>query len=255
MRSSLEAHVILAGLTGRRAPRSADSGFRGRLSTAETNAICLDRRPMFVLYSHGWIVARCLKRRRTAASASKKGEPKDRLETGWSRRRRRNEGLAPVREMRLETRSGQGSGRYFPAAGAFRPAWPRPSAQRAEDSGRAPSDPAISRLAAERLRLKEARKNDPARLSAPALRLLPRRRKTETEKQSPPYPPCKAGRRLEDFRSPSRGRTFGAGWGVARLLRRVRGLITLLICYFVPCNYPLSPSLAVNQRSAARHYG
>ena len=26
-----------------------------------------------------------------------KGEPKDRLETGWRRRRRRNEGLAPVR--------------------------------------------------------------------------------------------------------------------------------------------------------------
>ena len=27
-----------------------------------------------------------------------KGEPKDRLETGWRLRRRRNEGLAPVRE-------------------------------------------------------------------------------------------------------------------------------------------------------------
>jgi hypothetical protein len=42
-----------------------------------------------------------------------KGEPKDRLETDWRRRRRRNEGLAPVRDEISSKRIRPKSGRYF----------------------------------------------------------------------------------------------------------------------------------------------
>ena len=43
----------------------------------------------------------------------------DRLETGWRCRRRRNEGLAPVREEIGSKRVRPKSGRYFPAVGVL----------------------------------------------------------------------------------------------------------------------------------------
>jgi hypothetical protein len=103
------------------------------------------------------------------------------------RKRCGNEGLAPVRLNRLETRSGLKKRAFFSCGRRISLSVPTPRLT-SRGRGRAPSDPLISRLAAEQRRRKKARKNvGPARQMAPALRLLCNRRKTETR------PPLRGG--------------------------------------------------------------
>ena len=136
---------------------------------------------------------RTCERRRTAASASKKGNGKDRLETGWRCRRRRNEGLAPVRLIASKRVRARNADVFF-CGRAFRPAWSRPSASPAEDAGRAPSVSPFEARGRMTSVEKGAQKTAPARQTAPALRSLSNRRKTGPRKQSPPYPPTRSGR-------------------------------------------------------------
>ena len=142
--------------------------------------------------------------------ASKKGEPKDRLETGWRCRRRRNEGLAPVREEIGSKRVRPKSGRYFPAVGVLL-SGPGPRRMSRGGTTLRRIRP-LSKAAAERRRLKKARKTHRSSATkARALRLIGMRSKTEMERTSSPVRREGEGKPAADWGRPHRTDAF---WGV-----------------------------------------
>jgi hypothetical protein len=120
---------------------------------------------------------------------------RDRLGTDSHCKRCGNEGLAPVRLNRLETRSGlKKVGVLLLRSDAFRLSAPSPRLRRG--LGRAPFGSAHLKARGRMTSAGEARKNaGPARRQAPALHSLCNGRKTENRKQSPPLSlPCKGAR-------------------------------------------------------------
>jgi hypothetical protein len=135
-------------------------------------------------------------RRRTAASASKKGNRRDRLETGWRSQtpQERRAGARPLN--RPETRSGK-KRTFFPAVGAFRLVWPRLSAYEPRTRDELFRIPPMSRRAAERRRLKKGgqKRSGATKGASPSLAFKPEN--TEAEKMSPPCPPLRSESHLK----------------------------------------------------------
>ena len=169
------------GWSGDKTRRAARPGGRScdKSRIVLTGGLC----SCYVLTIAGW--RRADERRRTAVMPREKGEPKDRLETGWRCRRRRNEGLAPVRED-IGSKRVRPEERTLFSCSRHASVWPHPRLMSRGGTTLLRLRP-LSNAAAERRRLKKARKTHRSSATkAPALRLIWVRSMTETQRTSSP---------------------------------------------------------------------